>query len=180
MPPTQTYPPRSYSNRKHVHNKMPITIATINSVLGVAGCQTFECFSSLLGTDIFFFKMEVFTNLDTCTYCYILGLVHLFTMHYIYIGSPMVCSWICLLSNEFVLAIPKPWRGDRKHITSWIKSYPTTNHGRFFLSHVTTQFLPLQNFYVASLMQKFLASFQQYCFIIHCDVIAVVSEKFIP
>ena len=29
-------------------------------------------------------------------------------------------------------------------------------------------------------MQKFLTSFQQYCVIIHCDVLAVVYEKFIP
>ena len=94
----------------------------------------------------FFFKMEVFTNLDTCTYCYILGLVHLFTMHYIYIGSPMVCSWICLLSNEFVLAIPKPWWGDRKHITSWIKSYPTM--GDSFYHMLQRHFLSLHKFYV--------------------------------
>ena len=66
---------------------------------------------------------------------------------------------------------------------SWIentqvgwKLYPTTNHGRFFLSHVTTSFLSL----VAFEMQLFLTSFQKYCMIIHCDVIGKVYENIIP
>ena len=44
---------------------------------------------------------------------------------------------------------------------------------------VITPFLSLHNFYVAFWMQKFLMSFQQYWVIIHCEIIAVVYEKFI-
>ena len=60
--------------------------------------------------------------------------------------------------------------------------YPTSCVvSRFFLSHVTTSFFSLHNFSVIfRSMQKFLPSFQQYCVIIHCDIIAVVYEKFIP
>jgi hypothetical protein len=52
---------------------------------------------------------------------------------YIYIGSHQGL-WFDMIFIKRVVCFLSCW-GDRKHTTSWIKSYQTTNHGRFFLSH---------------------------------------------
>ena len=70
-----------------------------------------------------------------------------------------------------VFSIPKPWQGDRKDTSSWIKIicnlklweilFITCNNRIFIYKFSVTEFL---------------MSFQQYCVIIHCDIIAVVYE----
>ena len=86
--------------------------------------------------------------------------------HYLWLDIVFIQRVVCLA------------RGQKTH--NKLDKNPTTNHGRFFLSHVKTPFLSLHNFSVAFQIQKCLASFQQNCVIIHCDIIAVVYEKFIP
>ena len=72
----------------------------------------------------------------------------------LYIGSPMVWGWIKIISN------PKPWQ-------------------ILFITCYNTQLFSFHYFSV-TFKQKCLTSFQQYCIIVHSDVIAVVQEKFIP
>ena len=81
---------------------------------------------------------------------------------------------VCFLPPSFGEGIENFQRVDKNHIQ------PLNNHGRFFLSHVITPLFSLHNFSVTFKKQKCLTSFQQYCFIVYCDVTAVVYEKFIP
>ena len=66
--------------------------------------------------------------------------------------------------------IPESWRRDRKHTTIICNHKPWNI---LFITCFNTIFIftSLHNF------RKFPASFQHYCVIIHCDVIAVVFEK---
>jgi hypothetical protein len=46
--------------------------------------------------------------------------------------------WYDFYPTSCLFSIPEPWRGDRKHTTSWIKiiSHHKTWSPRFFLSHI--------------------------------------------
>ena len=93
----------------------------------------------------------------------------------IYVGSPKVCGWIWFLSNDLCVFYPRALthnKLDKNHIQ-------LQTMGDSFCHMLQHHFLSLHKFYVAFYMQKFLASFKEYYVIIHCDVIAVVYEKFI-
>ena len=78
-------------------------------------------------------------------------------------------------------SIPEPWRGDRKHASSWIKII--YNHKPWVILFITLQ----HHFYLYITFQmpfrcksSYLHHFNSKCVIIHCDIIAMVYEKFIP